>query len=158
MLQLSNPCTELKGMGNGATECGWRHAPEMRAEDFGDFEKVSQLCWVLPREKTVDLLLLAEALRWVRSCWAGGRCTCQNRKNVYLSPNVEEPLNSKVIKSFVPELRSRKCFSCFEIPVFYIYIYIYIYIYEHYMSISHIRIWLWYIYNTIILMLEYVLC
>ena len=45
----------------------------------------------------------------------------QNRKNVYLSPYVEEPLNSKVIKSFVPELRSRKCFSCFEIPMFYVY-------------------------------------
>ena len=26
-------------------------------------------------------------------------------------------LNSKVIKSFVPELRSRKCFSCFGIPM-----------------------------------------
>ena len=36
-------------------------------------------------------------------------------------PYVEESLNSKVIKSFVPELRSRKCFSCFEIPMFYIY-------------------------------------
>ena len=34
---------------------------------------------------------------------------------MYLSPYVEEPLNSKVIKYFVPELRSRKCFSCFEI-------------------------------------------
>ena len=52
------------------------------------------------------------------TCWGG-----QNRKNVYLSPYVEEPLNSKVIKSFVPELRSRKCFSCFEIPMFYVYIY-----------------------------------
>ena len=31
---------------------------------------------------------------------------------MYLSPYVEEPLNSKVIKSFVPELRSRKCVSC----------------------------------------------
>ena len=37
----------------------------------------------------------------------------------YLSPYVEKPLNSKVIKSFVPELRSRKCFSCFGIPVLY---------------------------------------
>ncbi len=46
--------------------------------------------------------------------------TPQNRKNVYLSPNVEEPLNSKVIKSFVPELRSPKCFSRFEIPMFYV--------------------------------------
>ena len=32
----------------------------------------------------------------------------QNRKNVYLSPYVEEPLNSKVIKKrFVLEQRSR---------------------------------------------------
>ena len=61
----------------------------------------------------------------------GGRWKSQNRKNVYLSSYVEEPLNSKVIKSFIPELRSRKCFSCFEIPMFSV-----IYIYEHYMSIS----------------------
>ena len=38
------------------------------------------------------------------------RWKSQNRKNVYLSPYVEEPLNSKVIKSFIPELRSLKCF------------------------------------------------
>ena len=67
----------------------------------------------------------------------GGRWKSQNRKNVYLSPHVEEPLNSKVIKSFVPELRSRKCFSCFEIPMFYLY--------GHSMYILHIAIiWLWY--------------
>ena len=51
----------------------------------------------------------------------GSRWKSQNRKNVYLSPYVEEPLNSKVIKSFVPEIRSRKCFSCFGIPMFYVY-------------------------------------
>ena len=51
----------------------------------------------------------------------GGRWKSQNRKNVYLSPYVQEPLNSKVIKIFVPELRSRKCFSCFGIPLFYVY-------------------------------------
>ena len=28
----------------------------------------------------------------------------------YLSPYIEKPFNSKVIKCFVPELRSRKCF------------------------------------------------
>ena len=39
----------------------------------------------------------------------------------YLSPCVEDPLESKVIKSFVPELRSRKCFSCFGIPMLSIY-------------------------------------
>ena len=35
--------------------------------------------------------------------WAGAAQKSQNRKNVYLSPYVEEPLNSKVIKCFVPE-------------------------------------------------------
>ena len=35
-------------------------------------------------------------------------------------PYVERPFNSKAIKSFVPELRSHKCFSCFGIPMLYI--------------------------------------
>ena len=35
-------------------------------------------------------------------------------------PDVET-FNSKVIKGFVPELRSRKCFLCFRIPMFYVY-------------------------------------
>ena len=56
----------------------------------------------------------------------GGRWKSQHRKIVFLSPYVEKSLNSKVIKSkviksFVPELRSRKCFSCFGIPMFYVY-------------------------------------
>ena len=34
----------------------------------------------------------------------------------------KKPFNSKVIKkSFVPELRSRKCFLCFGILMFYVY-------------------------------------
>ena len=37
------------------------------------------------------------------------------------SPYVET-FNSKVIKGFVPELRSRKCFSCVGIPMFYVYV------------------------------------
>ena len=70
----------------------------------------------------------------------GGRWKSQNRKNVYLSPYVEEPLNSKVIKRFVPELRSRKCFC---VSRFLCSMYI---CYEHsmYISRSHIHIWLWY--------------
>ena len=67
----------------------------------------------------------------------GGRWKSQNRKNVYLSPYFEEPLNSKVIKSFVPDPRSRKCFSCFEIPMFY-----FMYIWMFYIHFTHIRIWL----------------
>ena len=43
-----------------------------------------------------------------------------------------DTFKSKVIKGFVPELRSRKCFSCFGIPMFLCY--------EHSMYVSHIRI------------------
>ena len=48
----------------------------------------------------------------------GGKSSIER---LFLSPYVEKPLNSKVIKSFVPELRSRKRFSCFGIPMFYVY-------------------------------------
>ena len=68
-----------------------------------------------------------------------GRGKSQNRKIFPLSPYVEKPLNSKVIKSFVPELRSRKCFSCFEIPVFSV-----IYIWTLYVDFTYGRIWLWF--------------
>ena len=50
-----------------------------------------------------------------------GQMESLHRKIVPLSSYVEKPLNSKVIKSFVSELRSRKCFSCFGIPMFYVY-------------------------------------
>ena len=56
---------------------------------------------------------------------------------MHLSPYIGEPLNSKVIKSFVPELRSR----VFRVSRFLCFMYIF---YEHSMYISHIRIWLWY--------------
>ena len=122
--QNKNPIERL------TSGCEWHHAPEARAlRIWGDFEIVSKLSWVLPREKTVGFRLLAEArlvafvagaTRDGGGC-GGGRWKSQNRKNVYLSPYVEEPLNSKVIKSFVPEQRNRQCFSCFEIPMFYVY-------------------------------------
>ena len=64
--------------------------------------------------------------------WGNGKVSI---KRWYLSPYVEKPFNSKVIKSFVPELRNRKCFSCFGIIMFYIYI-----CYEYSMYVSRIRI------------------
>ena len=81
------------------------------------FEK--SVSWVLPREKKFDFRLLGVALCRVRT-WFGvdGKASIERS---CLSPYVEKPLNSKVIKSFVPELRSRKCFSCFGIPMFYVY-------------------------------------
>ena len=107
------------------------------------------------------LRILKKSVSWVESCLGrrqltfacsrrplasvardggGGKWKSQNRKNVYLSPYVEAPLNSKVIKSFVPELRSRKCFSCFEIPMFDVYIYIwtfYIHFAYPYLAMVH---------------------
>ena len=127
-------------MRNGTRECGWRHAPEARGGFWG-FWKGQLVSWVLPRKKTVDFRLLAKALRRVRTCWWVGRWESHKRKNMYRSPYVEEPLKSKVIKSFVPELRSRKCFSCFEIPMYYVYM-----LWAFYVRFTHmhIRIWLWY--------------
>ena len=75
---------------------------------LGDFEKVSGVESCLGRRRST--------FACSRRPWAGvardgvGRWKSQNRKMVPLSPYVEKPLNSKVIKSFVPELRSRKCF------------------------------------------------
>ena len=127
----------------GATECGWCHAPEVRG-GFRGFWK-SQLVELRPASGEDGWLRLARRSQASGLCggchtyWGGrGRWKSQNRKNVYLSPYVEESLNSIVIKGFVPELRSRKCFSCFEILCSMLYIY------EHYMSISHIHIGLWY--------------
>ena len=111
-------------MGNGDTEYGWRHAPEARG-GFGGFWKSQFVSWVPGSEEDGWLSGLAEARRIceLRAPHEMGvsRWKSQNRKNVYLSPYVEAPLNSMVIKSFVPEIRSRKCFSCFEIPMFYVY-------------------------------------
>ena len=57
-------------------------------------------------------------------------------------PNVKKPFNSKVIKSFVPELRSRKVF---RVSGFLCYLYM---SYKHSMNISHIRIYAYYGYVT----------
>ena len=56
------------------------------------------------------------ALRAPRvSCVESWRCKIsQHRRIVSLSPYVEKPFNSKLIKSFVPVLRSRKCFFVFQ--------------------------------------------
>ena len=82
-------------------------------------------------------LSLAHEALWQVPHEIGGRWKSQNRKIVPLSPYVEKPLNSKVIKSFVPKLRSRYVFfSNFDIPMFYLY--------GHSMYVSHI-LWLWYI-------------
>ena len=92
-------------------------------------------------KKSIELSLAVRRRRVTFACSPRpcGRChtrwKSQNRKNVYLSPYVEEPFNSKVIKSFVPELRNRKCFSYFGIPMFYVYM-----LWTSHEHFTHIRI------------------
>ena len=84
-----------------------------------------------PKKKS-DFRLLAEAL-WRVPHVLGEQ---MEKPALCLSPYVEKPLNSKVIKSFVPELRSRKCFSSFGIPMFYVYMR-----YEHYVHFTNVGIY-----------------
>ena len=105
----------------------------------------------LPRKKKVDYRLLAEALGQVSQVvWADRKVVIER---LCLSlPHVEKPFNSKVIKSFVPELRSRKvfrvsgflCYLCalwtlwtFCVPVWICLFHVFISGYVHF---THIRI------------------
>ena len=124
--------SQLPEMGNGASKCKWHHAPEAR---WGFWEFWRESSWELDTERE-ELTFACSRRPWAGVARdRGGRWKSRNRKNVYLFPYVEEPLNSKVIKSFVPELRSRKCFSCFEI-LCSMYI-----CNEHPMYISHIHVY-----------------
>ena len=100
-------------MGNWASRCEWRHALEAHRGFWEFWRKLGELSPALGEDGWLSLA--RGGLGQVSHKSGGDRWKSQNRKNVYLSPYVEEPLNSKVLKSFVPELRSRKCFSCFEI-------------------------------------------
>ena len=100
--------------------CEWRHPPEALAEIW---EK--SVSWVLGPRKTVDFR--GSPKPGQRPC---GRCRtwfgADGKVSIgrwYISPYLKKkPLNSMVIKSFVPELRSRKCFSYFGIPVIYLWV------------------------------------
>ena len=76
------------------------------AEDLGRFWK-SQWVEMRPASEENGWFSIAhgDLCGGCHTCW-WGRWKSQNRKIVYLSPYVEKPLNSKVIKSFVPEQRS----------------------------------------------------
>ena len=102
-----------------------------------DLRKVSELSFSvwgrrltfgIRRDQTSSLWWVSRVV--VVGCW----WKSQRRKIVYHSPHVEKPFNSKVIKSFVPELRSRKVF---RVSGFLCYLYM---SYEHSIYISHIRI------------------
>ena len=103
----------------------------------------SQLVEFLRPNEKVEFFLGGRRLTFAPSPRPCGRCRtwfgADGKVSIerwYLSPYVEKPLNSKVIKSFVPELRSRECFC---VSGFLCSMYI---CYEHSMYVSHIHVWL----------------
>ena len=108
--------------------CDWRHAPEAWAEVW---EK--SVSWDFRPGRGQTNLYATGAAR------DGGEDGKVSIERWYLSPYVVKPFNSKVIKSFVPELRSRKCFVFFCVSAFLFFMYI---CYEHSMNISRIHVWL----------------
>ena len=98
--------------------------------------------WVLPPEEGW-LSKLAQAL-WRVHTWFGadGKVSIERW---YLSPYVEKPFNWKVIKSFVPELRSCQVFFvCRDSYVIYMCVVdiMNVLCTGMNMSISHIHVWL----------------
>ena len=79
--------------------CEGRHAPEARAEDLGDFEKKSVELSLAARRRRVTFSCSPRACGRVSTCREGadGKVSIERW---YLSPYVEKPLNSKVIKKF----------------------------------------------------------
>ena len=97
-----------------------------RAENWGGFwKKVFSLSWELDTEREWSTF----GARWgqtnLRATGAArdGRGTDEKARieRMWISLPYVETFNQKVIKGSVPELRSRKCFSCFEIPMFYVH-------------------------------------
>ena len=117
----------------------WRHVPEACAEDLGDLRKVSELSFCARRRR-----LTFEARRdqtsslrqgAPRGGGGGGQMEKSTQKDCVSLSICQITFNSKIIKSFVPELRSRKCFFCVSGFLCYLYMSC-----EHSMYISHIRI------------------
>ena len=95
-----------------ASECEWRHAPEACG---GFWEILKKLVEMRPASGEDGWFSLArrDLCGRCHTCW-GHRWKSQNRKIVTLSPYVEEPLNSKVMKCFVSEQRSHNVFFEFR--------------------------------------------
>ena len=104
--------TSCTGSVHGGFEGIWKKSVswELDSEEEG---------WLSLARRSQASGLVADATRIGRGGGSDGKASIER---LCLSPYVKKPLNSKVIKSFVPELlRSRKCFSCFGIPMFYVY-------------------------------------
>ena len=102
-------------MGNGAREWGWRHAPEARG-GFWRFWK-SQLVQFCLGKRQLAFACSLKPGQWpsggCHTCWGGADGKVIIERLCISLPYVET-FNSKVIKRFVPELRSRYVFFVFR--------------------------------------------
>ena len=90
----------------------------VRGVFWGIWKKISELSLAVWRRR-VTFACSPRLCGGCHTCWRGdGKASIER---LCLSLYVEKPFNSKVIKSFVPELRSRLCSLCFGIPMFYEY-------------------------------------
>ena len=129
--QNKNPIERL------TSGCEWHHAPEAHAQRISGILK-KLVSWVETCLRRRRLTFACSRRPWAGVARDGGcRWKSQNRKNVYLSPYVEEVLNLKVIKSFAPELRSRYVF--FEFRDSYV-----LTSWTFNVRFPHSHIWLWY--------------
>ena len=113
------------------------------AEDFGRFWKSQRVALRTGhRRRRLTFACSRRPLWRVPHVLGGGRWKSQNRKIVPLFQYVEEPLNSKVIKSFVPEQRSRQVFFVFRDS--YVLCSMYIYIWTSHIHFAYSCIWIWY--------------
>ena len=137
--------SQLPEMWNGVTECEWRYAPEARGGFWEILKKSKRRVENWTPNETVDFRLLTETfVAGARRVGVGADKKARIERLCLSLLMSKKPLNSKVIKSFVPEKRNRKCFSSFEIPMFYHF--------GHSMYVSHIAIsWLWYSTTTVLL-------
>ena len=106
--------------------------------------RTGRMGWDLRKVSWVEFCLGGRRLTFASSPWPCGRCLTWfggdgkvSIERWYLSSYVEKLFNSKVIKSFVRELRSR----VFRVSRFLCSMYI---CYEHSVYISHIHVWLCY--------------
>ena len=144
--KLEHRCWRVRGEDESFTDvkikipwgCEWRHSPEARAEDFGRFWKKS-VSWELDSEegRWLSFARRSQASGLVVGAARDGMGGSSDGKVIIerlsISLPYVETFNSKVIKGFVPELRSR----VFRVSGFQCSMYM---CYEHSMYISHIRI------------------
>ena len=104
-------------MGNRAKECGWRHAPEARGRFCGFWKsQIVELSSASGEDSWLSLASWSQASGLVVGAThvVGGADGKVITERLCISLPYVETFNSKVIKGFVPELRSRYVFFVFR--------------------------------------------